>query len=155
MRALGVDYGHTRIGLALSDASGMLARPWKTIARVGNPSQVARAIAGEVEALGSGDEAVSMIVLGLPRRLSGVANEQTARVEQIASHLRELVVIPLILQDERLSSHEAEQVLAQRERDWRKRKERIDAMAAAIILQDYLDARPRGTGEPTSEDANR
>ena len=155
MRALGVDYGQTRIGLALSDATGMLARPWKTIARVGNPSQVARAIAGEVAALGSSDEAVSVIVLGLPRRLNGVANEQTARVEQIASHLRKLVVVPLILQDERLSSHEAEQVLAQRERDWRKRKARIDAMAAAIILQDYLDAhRGRGAGDH-AEDENR
>jgi putative pre-16S rRNA nuclease len=155
MRALGVDYGQTRIGLALSDATGMLARPWKTIARVGNPSQVARAIAGEVAALGSSDEAVSVIVLGLPRRLNGVANEQTARVEQIASHLRKLVVVPLILQDERLSSQEAEQVLAQRERDWRKRKARIDAMAAAIILQDYLDAhRGRGAGD-RAEDENR
>jgi putative holliday junction resolvase len=155
MRALGVDYGQRRIGLALSDASGMLARPWKTIARVGNASQVARAIAGEVEALGSSDEAVSVIVLGLPRRLNGVPNEQTARVEQIASHLRKLVVIPLILQDERLSSREAEQVLAERERDWRKRKERIDAMAAAIILQDYLDAHPRGGAGEHAEDANR
>jgi len=155
MRALGVDYGDTRIGLALSDASGMLARPWKTIARIGNPTEVARAIVSEIEALESGDEAVSTIVLGLPRRLNGMANEQTARVEQIAACLGKLVDIPLVLQDERLSSHEAEQVLARGERDWRKRKERIDAMAAAIILQDYLDARPRGTGEPTSEDANR
>ena len=156
MRALGVDYGQKRIGLALSDASGMLARPWKTIARVGNPSQVARAIAGEVESLAATDEAVSVIVLGLPRRLNGVPNEQTASVERIATHLRKLVVTPLVLQDERLSSHEAEQLLAQRERDWRKRKQEVDAMAAAIILQDYLDAHPGGSGgERTAEDANR
>ena len=156
MRVLGVDYGQKRIGLALSDANGMLARPWKTIARTGNPSQVARAIAREVASLASTDEAVSVIVLGLPRRLNGAANELTASVEGIAAHLRKLLTTPLVLQDERLSSHEAEQLLAQRERDWRQRKEQIDAMAAAVILQDYLDAHPGGSaGGAMTEDANR
>jgi putative holliday junction resolvase len=156
MRALGVDYGEKRIGLALSDASGMLARPWKTIARVGNPLQVARAIGGEVASLASTDEAVGVVVLGLPRRLNGASNEQTASVERIAAHLRKLLIIPLVLQDERLSSHEAEHRLAERERDWRQRKEQIDAMAAAVILQDYLDAHPDGSGRgPMTEDANR
>ena len=156
MRALGIDYGQKRIGLALSDASGLLARPWKTIARIGNPPQVARAIAREVELLAGTDEAVQVIVLGLPRRLNGASNEQTASVEGIATLLRTLLTTPLVLQDERLSSHEAEQRLAQRERDWRKRKEQIDAMAAAVILQDYLDTRPRRSGEEgPAEDADR
>ena len=53
------------------------------------------------------------------------------------------IPVPVILQDERLSSHEAESRLATRESDWRKRKAKLDAMAAAIILQDYLDGRPR------------
>jgi putative Holliday junction resolvase len=70
--------------------------------------------------------------------------------------LRALLNTPLVLQDERLSSHEAEQLLAQRERDWRKRKEQIDAMAAAVILQDYLDANPRRSNdESPAEDAQR
>jgi putative Holliday junction resolvase len=156
MRALGVDYGQKRIGLALSDASGMLARPWKTIARVGNPSQVAQAIAREVESLATTDQPVHVIVLGLPRRLNGASNEQTANVQRIAAHLRTLLNTPLVLQDERLSSREAEELLAQRERDWRKRKEQIDAMAAAVILQDYLDAQPPGSGEASpAEDAER
>lgn len=134
----------------------MLARPWKTIPRVGNPSQVAQAIAGEIESLVRGEEPVGVIVIGYPRRLNGQPNEQTATVEQVAGHLRRLVSTPLVLQDERLSSREAEDVLAQREADWRKRKAQLDAMAAAIILQDYLDSQPRGQRADTaSEDDER
>lgn len=140
VRALGIDYGNRRIGLALSDATGMLARPWKTIARVGNPSQVAQAIAAEVRTLAEAGEPVSVIVMGHPRRLSGEASEQTAMVETVAELLRPLVALPLVLQDERLSSHEADARLALEEKDWRKRKARLDAAAAAIILQDYLDS---------------
>jgi len=53
------------------------------------------------------------------------------------------VAVPITLQDERLTSHEADELLARRERDWRKRKAQLDAMAAAIMLQDFLDRRPR------------
>ncbi len=140
MRALGVDYGQRRIGLALSDASGMLARPWKTIPRIGNPSQVAQTIAGEIEALAREDETIGVIVIGYPRRLGGERSEQTLSVEQVAGHLRRLVTVPLVLQDERLSSTEAEHLLARKEKDWRRRKARLDAMSAAVILQDYLDS---------------
>lgn len=140
MRALGVDYGRQRIGLALSDASGSLARPWKTIARVGNPSQVAASIASELRTLSDSDEPVGVIVLGYPRRLDGTPGDQTAGVEQLAGHLRRAIDIPLVLQDERLSSREAEALLARREKDWRKRKAQLDAMAAAVILQDFLDS---------------
>lgn len=138
-RALGVDYGQKRIGLALSDASGLLARPWKVIARIGNASQVAAAIAAEVEGLDAADEAVAVVVIGYPRRLSGAANEQTALVQKVSDHLKGLLKVPVVLQDERLSSHEAEERLARREKDWRKRKQLLDSMAAAVILQDYLD----------------
>ena len=140
MRALGVDYGQQRIGLALSDASGMLARPWKTIRRVGTPSQVAQALAAELQALDAAGEGVGVMVLGYPRRLSGEASEQTAAVRRVADRLKAMITIPVVLQDERLSSHEAESLLEQRERDWRKRKAQLDAMSAAVILQDYLDA---------------
>ena len=140
MRALGVDYGHRRIGLALSDATGMLARPWKTIARAGNASQVARAILDALRDSGEGAEAVAVIVLGYPRKLSGEATDQTRHVEELAAQLRRLSTLPLVLQDERLTSREAEQLLARHERDWRRRKEQLDAMAAAVILQDYLDS---------------
>ena len=56
--------------------------------------------------------------------------------------------MPIVLQDERLTSHEAEELLSRREKDWRKRKSQLDAAAAAVILQDYLDTRPRLTCEP-------
>jgi putative holliday junction resolvase len=155
MRALGVDYGQRRIGLALSDASGMLARPWKTIARVGNPSQVARTIVIELHGLAEAGEPVGCLVVGLPRRLNGEPNAQTAMVEQLAAQLRTQTDTPVILQDERLTSREAEQLLARREHDWRKRKQQLDAMAAAVILQDYLDANAGGRGaEGTAEDAD-
>ena len=141
MRVLGIDYGRRRIGLALSDATGMLARPWKTIPRVGNTVQVAAALAGEALALGREDDGLAAVVLGYPRRLSGEASEQTPAVEMLAAQLRRVLEVPLVLQDERLSSHEAEQLLARREKDWRKRKPLLDATAAAVILQDYLDER--------------
>jgi putative Holliday junction resolvase len=140
MRALGVDYGQRRIGLALSDATGLLARPWKVIPRVGNVSQVARAIADEVRSLGEGDEAVGVIVIGYPRRLGGEPNELTAMIEKLSDQLRQLVSVPLVLQDERLSSHEADRLLAHTEKNWRKRKAQLDAASAAVILQDYLDS---------------
>ena len=141
---MGVDYGQRRIGLALSDATGMLARPWKTIPRAGNPSQVAATIASEAGALMRDDDGLSAIVVGLPRRLNGEPTDQTAAVEALVERLRGIVTIPVVLQDERLTSHEAERMLAQREKDWRKRKAMIDAAAAALILQDYLDQRLEG-----------
>lgn len=139
MRALGVDHGRRRIGLALSDASGMLARPWKTIEGHAEARHAARAIAGAIDELARADETVSVVVIGHPRRLSGEPNEQTALVQAVAAELEALVGLPVVLQDERLTSHEAEGYLARRERDWRKRKAQLDAMAAAVILQDYLD----------------
>lgn len=143
MRALGVDYGRKRIGLALSDASGTLARPWKTIGPVGSPLQVARALADELQTLDGDSEPAGVVVIGHPRRLNGEPTEQTAAVEQLADHLRTLVTVPVVLQDERLTSREAEALLARREKDWRRRKAQLDAMAAAVILQDYLDAAGR------------
>jgi len=147
MRALGVDYGRKRVGLALSDASGMLARPWKTLAVAGIDRQAGE-LARAVEALAAESDGLSVIVIGLPRRLSGEANEQTAAVGQLAARLGRHTAVPIVLQDERLTSREAEELLSRREKDWRKRKSQLDAVAAALILQDYLDARPRPTLEP-------
>jgi len=148
MRVLGIDYGRRRIGLALSDPSGLLARPWKTIAREGPPGQVAAALAREVASLQADDDGLAAVVVGLPRHLSGDPHEQTRAVQTLVDLLKRVVMLPVILQDERLTSHEADRVLASRERDWRKRKPLLDAMSAAVILQDYLDALPR----PATED---
>jgi putative Holliday junction resolvase len=141
MRLLGIDYGRKRVGLALSDATGMLARPWKTIAVRGGMKQLVADLAEEIAHLRQESDGLDAVVVGLPRRLSGEATEQTVAVEGLAAQLRSLVDVPLVLQDERLSSREAESLLSRREKDWRKRKRRLDEMAAAVILQDYLDSR--------------
>ena len=142
MRVLGIDYGRKRVGLALSDASGMLARPWKTIEASGIERQAA-ALAREIEILAAELDGLDVIVIGLPRRLSGEPNDQTPIVQTLAVQLATMTSIPIALQDERLTSREAESLLSRREKDWRKRKPLLDAASAAVILQDYLDAQPR------------
>lgn len=143
MRALGIDYGERRIGLALSDATGLLASPWKRIANDANVGSAAARIADEVRALQAEETGLGAIVIGLPRRLNGEATEQTARVQKLAALLAATVTVPITLQDERLTSHEAESLLAGRERDWRRRKDKLDALSAALILQDFLDHHTR------------
>jgi len=88
------------------------------------------------------EDGVSSIVVGLPRHLDGSPSPMTARVTAFAEALGRLTRLPVTLQDERLTSREAESRLAVTEKDWRVRKERLDAAAAAIILQDHLDDRP-------------
>ena len=88
-------------------------------------------------------------MVGLPTRLDGTASDQTARVRKMVDLLASRLSIPIALQDERLSSHEAEERLAVHERDWRKRKAKLDAASAAVILQDYLDShKDSGLGNP-------
>ena len=141
---LGIDYGRKRIGLALSDASATLASPWKVMTRPGNDRDTVRTLAADIGALAAHDDGLSAVVVGWPRRLDGSPNEQTPLVEAFATALRAAIGVPVVLQDERLSSHEADTRLALREKDWRKRKQVLDAAAAAVILQDYLDEHARG-----------
>ena len=138
---LGIDYGARRIGLALSDATATLASPWRLIQRPPSEAETLRLMIEEISALAGDDDGLEAVVVGWPRRLDGSATDQTALVETFKRALEAKVPVPVILQDERLSSREAESRLAQRETDWRKRKAKLDAAAAAIILQDYLDAR--------------
>lgn len=144
MRVLGVDYGAKRIGLALSDATASLARPWQMVPSPGNPRGAARAVADVVSGLRQSDDPdLDRIVVGLPRRLNGDDTDQTPVVRTFVAMLAELTGMPVETQDERLTSIEAEARLAARETDWRKRKKLVDAEAASIVLQDYLDARSR------------
>jgi len=144
MRVLGVDDGLRRVGLAVSDPTGTLARPVETIAGHRDPAVAARGILDAIARLERDDEPIAVIVVGLPLRLDGTPNDQTPHAQAVAAELRRLAGLEVVLQDERLTSHEAEGRLAMRERDWRVRKRRLDAAAAAVILQEYLDARPRG-----------
>jgi putative Holliday junction resolvase len=143
VRALGIDDGERRIGLARSDATGLLASPWKQLSNDANVGAAARRLAAEVRALQAEEDGLDAIVLGLPRRLNGSPNDQTGRVRKLAELLSAEIATPITLQDERLTSHEADELLAQREPDWRKRKPHVDAMAAAVILQEFLDHIPR------------
>jgi putative holliday junction resolvase len=132
---MAIDLGAKRTGLALSDATGTLARPYRVIT---SPTPLA-AIVDEITRLQADDDGLAIIVVGLPKRLDGSANEQTPQVEKFVRLLRERVTAPVVTQDERLTSIEAESLLAAREKDWRRRKEKLDAAAAAVILQEYLD----------------
>lgn len=143
MRVVGIDYGARRIGLALSDPTGTLASPWQTLERPPSEARTVALIAAEVEKVVAAGEDVSTVVVGWPRRLDGTPTDQTPIVERFARRLEARLSMPVVLQDERLSSHEAEMRLAVRERDWRKRKAKLDAAAAAVILQDYLDQHQR------------
>ena len=147
MRVLGIDYGARRIGLALSDASATLASPWRTLDRPPSERATVNLLVSEIELLLASDEGLATVVVGWPRRLDGSATHQTANVEALARALQTRVPLPVVLQDERLSSHEAESRLARREPDWRKRKAKLDAAAAAVVLQDYLDGRVRPSDE--------
>jgi putative Holliday junction resolvase len=145
MRVLGIDYGARRVGLALSDATGTLASPWRLVERPPSEAETLRVLAGIVETLRQEDDGLAVIVVGWPRRLDGSPTHQTALVEAFARALEERSGLRVVLQDERLSSHAAEERLAERgERDWRARKRKLDTAAAAIILQDYLDTRTAG-----------
>lgn len=141
VRVLGIDYGARRIGLALSDATATLATPWRLIERPQSELETLRILVREIVELVKSDDGLEAVVLGWPRRLDGSATHQTAHVEALARALEERVPVPVVLQDERLTSREAESRLATRERDWRRRKQKLDAASAAIVLQDYLDHR--------------
>ena len=138
-RIVGLDAGERRIGVAISDATGTLARPVGILRVAGLGKSAAAAVAADIARLERDDEPVVTVVVGWPRRLDGTPNAMTARVESFAAVLRTRLDRPVVLQDERLSSHEADSRLATREKDWRVRKERLDAAAAAVILQDFLD----------------
>ena len=138
MRVLGIDVGERRIGFAISDPSRTLARPLSATAVTGAAEAIERVV--ELVARLQGEEdGLDEIVIGMPSRLDGTPTSATPRVIAIIDALKKRTTVTIATEGERLSSREAESRLAVHERDWRKRKERLDAAAAAIILQDYLD----------------
>ena len=140
-RVLGVDVGDRRVGLAISDASRTLARPLTTV-KVKDAADAVIRVAETIAALEADEDGLDAIVVGLPARLDGSPTTATPRVQAFIDALRSRTTVRVVTEGERLTSREAESRLAVNERDWRKRKEKLDAAAAAIILQDYLD-RPK------------
>ena len=141
------DPGARRTGVAVSDASATLARPYSCLTGAGRLD----AAVDLVSALRAEADGLDAIVVGLPRRLDGSDNEQTPTARTFAAALASRTGLPVVLQDERLTSVEAESRLARRERDWRRRKARLDAAAAAVILQEYLDTISRPPGPDRGE----
>jgi putative Holliday junction resolvase len=141
VRFVGLDVGERRIGVAVSDLTGTLARPLTVLKPSGLDVDAVEIVAQEIGRLAREEDGVAAIIVGLPRRLDGTATDMTPRVEQFARLIGAKTSLPVTLQDERLSSREAESRLAIRDKNWRSRKARLDAAAAAVILQDYLDGR--------------
>lgn len=133
--------GQRRIGVAVSDATGTLARPVGVVRISSLEGDAVDRVCDEVARLAAEDDGLSVLVLGLPRHLDGSPGEMTQRIEAFAHTLGRRTALPVVLQDERLTSREAEERLAVREKSWKARKARLDAAAAAVILQDYLDSR--------------
>ncbi len=122
MRILGIDYGIKRIGLALSDETLTIATPYAIV----SPQEFRLMIEGLLV-----DKEVEQIVVGLPLNMSGGQTVQTQKTLQFVEILRQQTHLPIELMDERLSSTMAENVLGT--------KKNLDAQAAQIILQNYLD----------------
>jgi len=138
VRALGVDFGEVRIGLALSDETGTLATPLETLHR--RPGKRPPLKAMEEMARLHGVEA---IVFGLPLELSGEESAWSQEVRAVAEKLGERVGVPVHFIDERMSSVRAERMVRSAGLPLKKREEkgRIDGAAAAILLQEWLDRR--------------
>ena len=138
---LAVDVGARRVGLAISDVSRTLARPLETMT-VSSDAEAVDRLVRRIAELADEDGGLATIVVGMPSHLDGTPSPQTARVAAFVERLKGRTSLTVATEGERLSSREAESRLAVREKDWRKRKQKLDAAAAAIILQDFLD---RGT----------
>jgi putative Holliday junction resolvase len=144
-RLLAIDPGTKRVGVALSDGDRRIATPLEVVARTSDPAvhrQRIAALAEEWEVVG--------LVVGLPRQLDGQegAAAEAARAEAAALH--DVTGLPVALYDERLTTVQAERALAGAQLDGRDRRRRVDMVAAAVLLQGWLDAR-RPPDPPTDE----
>lgn len=137
MRILGVDHGNKRIGLAISDETGVVAQPVGYV--TGGVNEVLHVAA---------ERGANKIVVGLPRRLDGTSSGQTERVQAFMVELKRMTTLPVEGWDERLTTVQAERVLVEGDVRRAERKEKRDQVAATILLQSYLDA----TNPPPVED---
>ena len=137
MRAIGLDYGTTTVGVALSDSLGITAQELETIVRK-QPNKLRRTLARIEEIV---DEyQVDTIVLGYPKNMNNTLGDRPSATEQFTEDLERRIGMPVILWDERLTTVESERILQESGVRREHRKEYIDQIAAAIILQNYLDA---------------
>jgi len=143
MKLLGIDYGARRIGLAASDESGTLALPLEQLDAEPRAKSCAR-IAALVKERGIG-----RIVVGLPRNMDGREGPAAHAVRDFIAALRTVVAVEIVEWDERLSTAAAERAMVEADYSRKRRRAQRDALAAQMILQNYLDA--RGASVPCDE----
>ena len=140
-RILALDVGGRRVGVAVSDPTQTLARSLSVLERKDD-----RDLVEQVEALVRG-QGVERVVVGYPLSLGGQVGPQARRIERFAQTLAQALAVPVELWDERYSTVDAHRILREQGVRARRRRGRVDATAAAVILQDYLDARARDRGQ--------
>lgn len=134
MKILGLDYGEARIGVSVSDALEMLASPLDTICEKDRNEQLKKTAAVAKE------HNVEKIVVGYPKHMDGTVGHRAQYTEEFARDLSQMLGVPYVMWDERLSSTEAHRILERGGVSGKKRKTKVDKIAAVIILQGYLDA---------------
>lgn len=140
---LAFDFGTRRIGVAVGESLLGSARALTVIDREDNAARFA-AIGKLID-----EWQPVRLVVGLPRALDGSAHEMTARCQRFALQLEERFRLPVALVDERLTSSEADALLAEQGIPWQERKKQVDAVAAQLILQDYFDAQKTHGSSPS------
>lgn len=137
MRLLAIDLGTKNIGVAVSDALGITVRAVETIRRRSVEEDISRlkSLVEELEA--------ESVIIGLPLRLDGSEGDAARTVMRFVERLQALLSVPVLTQDERLTSYEGEQIMIERGMKRHERRSKSDEMAAMIILQDYLAAEER------------
>ncbi len=136
MRIVGIDFGLARIGIAISDERQIFASPLKYIEVEKNLDRTLKKVLAEFASYSS----IEKIVIGLPLHLNGKESPLSLQVRAFAKRLEELSNLPIILWDERLTSAQVERTLKEASFSRKKRTPLIDAMAAAAILQNFLDS---------------
>jgi len=131
MRYLAIDYGEKRTGLAICDANETIVTP---LAVIHGQKELQKKISAVI-----GKEGVEAVVIGLPLNMDGSEGSQTKLVLKFAEQLREHLDVPVHFQDERLSSFDAEQKLAPAGLTRSEKRKRLDAVAAALILEAFLE----------------
>ncbi|MFQ6014522.1 MAG: Holliday junction resolvase RuvX [Anaerolineae bacterium] len=137
MTILALDVGEKRIGVAISDPTHTLARPL-TVISAGAGGEAVAQLQYLVE-----EHQVEKVVVGYPGHLKGTVGGQARQVEAFTHSLSQKVAVPIIFWDERLSTVQAERLMIEAGTSRRERRERLDAVAAAVILQEYLDVQER------------
>jgi putative Holliday junction resolvase len=134
MRVLAIDHGTKRMGIALSDPSGIIAQPLEFI-----PAEPFAPFLERLKQL-LREREVELIIIGMPRNMDGSYGPAAAKVQEFVAVLKENIIIPIRTWDERLTSAQANRFLIEANVRRQDRKEKVDKAAAAILLQSFLDS---------------